>query len=184
MALQDILDAITAEADQQIAEARSVHQKALTEMREEGERKTAKRKQEIAVQKEARKEQMSAKAETHASMQKRNAILSKKQVLLDSAYDSVVEKLGTLDAGKVEPLLRACIKQITVNGEIRPAEKHAQLIKKLAPSEQFRMGDPVKSVGGFLFVSEKEEQDFTFEHLVQHVLRPATELETSQALFS
>lgn len=183
MALQDILGAISAEADRQISTARSAHQKQLSQIREQSERGTARRRQEIEALKENKIEQMRRKAEGHAETLRRHSLLETKRKLLDGVYDAVVEELGALPDQKVEPLLRSCLKRITAHGEIRPAARHAALLKRLAPSEQFTMGKPIEAKGGFLFVSEKREQDFRFETIVHDTLKPETELETSRALF-
>ncbi|PIR48327.1 hypothetical protein COU80_05145 [Candidatus Peregrinibacteria bacterium CG10_big_fil_rev_8_21_14_0_10_55_24] len=184
MALADILVAISSHADQRIAEARTVHQKHLTQLREASERAIAGKKQSIAQQKEQRKNQLKAKAENHAAMVKRNALLRKKRELLDSTYAAVTEKLSALPPNTVEPLLRACLKSIRGKGIIHPARKHADLLKRLADSAQFSMGEPIDAAGGFLFSSLKQEQDCTFEHLISEVLRPQTELEVSRSLFT
>lgn len=184
MALQDILAAITAKADKKIEQARADLQKENSQLRQESEKRIAKRKQEIEVSKQQKLDQMKAKAETHASAVKRNAVLSKKKELLDRLYGKVAEDLAELSDKEIEPLLRKCVKGIKAKGEIYPSKKHAALLKKICPSEQFRIKDPKHFKGGFLFVSEREEQDFTFEHLVEEVLRPKTELETSHTLFS
>jgi vacuolar-type H+-ATPase subunit E/Vma4 len=184
MALQDILTAITAQADLQITEARSAHQKRLTEMRESSERMLSTKKQEIAQQKEQKKLQLKAKTQAHAESASRNAALTKKQELLDRLYQKVSDSLSNLPEDKVEELLRICLKQIPQKGVIHASKKHAALLKKLAPSEQFKMGDNANSSGGFLFVSDKKEYDFTFEHLIESMLRPHTELDISNELFA
>lgn len=184
MALADILAAIIAQTDQKITEARTEHQKSVTKMREESERKASGFKQQLQKQKEQKKQQLHAKAVAHGESKMRNATLEKKQELLDRMYEKVAKELGSLSDSEIEPLLRACVKQIKAKGVIHPAEKHANLLKKICPSEQFRIEGKAKASGGFLFVSEKQEEDYTFEHLVQETLRPQTELETAQALFS
>ncbi len=184
MALQDILAAITAEADKCIADARKEHQRSVTQMREESERNLSTKKQEIAVSKKQKMDQLSAKAHTHAQAQKRNAVLTKKKEVLDVVFIKAAKELSALSDKEIEPLLRACIKGIKAKGIIHPSAKHAELLKKICPSEQFRIEKPTNANGGFLFVSEKEEQDFTFEHLMEHVIRPSQELTTSQSLFS
>ena len=184
MALQDILDAISAQADQQITDARSAHQKALTQMREASERTLAKRKQEIAAQKEQKKLQLKAKTGAHAEAQKRNAVLTKKQELLDRLFTKITEELAAAPENEVEELLRVCLKKISLKGTIHASKKHSALLKKLAPSEQFAMGEDSKSKGGFLFVSDTQDFDFTFEHLVEGTLRPQAELEVSRELFA
>lgn len=184
MALQDILAAITAQADAQIAAARQAHQKELTELREESERSIAKRKQEIATSKQQKMEQLTAKAHTHASVDKRNAVLRKKKELLDTVFAKTLDALAALPESEVEPLLRACIKAISGKGEIHPAACHEALLKKICPSEQFSLQKPTNAKGGFVFVSKTAERDCTFEHLVEHVLRPKMELSISQQLFA
>lgn len=184
MALQDILDAIIAQADQQITSARSGHQKRISEMREAAERSQAKKKQDLAMQKEKKKAQMQLKAQAHAETSKRNTVLQKKRELLDQLYSKTLEQLAALPDDKVEPVLRTCLKSITTKGTLHPSEAHAALLKKIAPSEQFTMGKPVSTKGGFIFSSPKAEQDCTLEHLVKEWLRPQTELDVSQKLFS
>ncbi|MBU2213715.1 hypothetical protein KKC44_01415 [Patescibacteria group bacterium] len=184
MALDDILAAITAQADHQIKETRSIHQKNLTKIREQGERTVATKKQEIAAQKEQRKAQLTAKTQNAAAMLKRNALLNKKQELLNKTYDNVIEELGKLPHDKIDPLIRACLKSIRDEGTVHPAKEHEGLVKKLADASRFHLGEPVKAKGGFIFVSKTKERDCTFEHLVSEILRPMSELEISQLLFS
>lgn len=183
MALQDILDAIGSEIDKQIADARSAHQKQLSQIREESEQTLARKKQEITAQKERKKEQMRHKATSHAETLRRNAVLQKKRALLDNVYAAVTEELAKLPETKSERLLQACLARITTKGEIRPATAHAALLKRLASSEQFTVGEPIEAKGGFLFVSGKQEHDFRFETIVETIVRPRTELATSRSLF-
>jgi len=181
--LKDILEAITAETDKQIAAARSEHQRGLTDLREQSERRLSTRKQEIAVSKEQRKGQFKAKAEAHAESHKRNALLSKKRELLDRVYAKVANDLSKIPDDKAEKLLRTCLKKISDKGEIFPSKKHEALLKKIAPSEQFSLKNASDATGGFLFSSKTQEYDCTFEHLVQEWLRPKTELEAAHLLF-
>ena len=183
MALQDILKAIIAEADQQIESERKVHQKHLSTLKEQSEQRTAKRKQEIAVQKESRKDQMRAKSEAHAQMIERNAELKKKQELLDDLFGKVVTELGKMSDNEVEEFLNKCVKSIHAHGEILPSKAHADLLKRIAPSEKFKIGEPISASGGFIFISNKEEQDFTFEHLVSSYLKPKMEVEIANEIF-
>lgn len=183
MALQDILDTIGAEADQQIVSARSAHQKQLSQIREESEQALARSRQEIAAQKEHKIEQMRRKARGHADTLKRNSLLRAKREMLDDVFATVVQELGGLPDDKTETILRACLKQITDAGELRPAANHAALLQRLAPSEQFTMGAPIDAAGGFLFLSKKREQDFRFETLVHSSLRPKHELDVAHSLF-
>ena len=184
MALQDIINAIIAAADADIEQARRAHQQEMTNLREEAERSLATKKQEIASSRERKKEQLRSKAENHAAIQKRNAVLTKKRELLDRVFDAVVDKLVATDAAALETLLRSCLKTIAAKGTIHPASAHEALLQRLADSGQFTIGSTIDAKGGFLFVSDKEEADFTFEHLVQENLRSSKELDVSKQLFT
>lgn len=184
MALQDILDAITNEADQKIISARSEHQKLLSQMRETAERVQATKRQELAMQKEKKKTQLKMKTEAHASALKRNVILRKKRELLDRLYEKAVDQIISLPDDKIEPVLSSCLKDISVKGTIQPAAKHANLLRKIAPAEQFTIGENTSAKGGFVFISDRQEQDCTIEYLVQEWLRPRTELSVSRKLFT
>jgi V/A-type H+-transporting ATPase subunit E len=183
MALQDILAAISVEADRQIAEARTAHQNALTQIRQQSEQSLDRKRQDISAQKEQKLEQMRRKAEVHADTQLRNAQLQKKREILDRIYQKAIESLSQLPDKDVEALLKACLESIHDKGEIRPTKKHVALMQRLVGGD-LTLGDPVEGAGGFIFVSEKREQDFRFETLVQDVLRPKTELELAHSLFT
>lgn len=184
MALQDILDAIIAQSDLQITTARSEHQKRVSQLREAAERTQAKKRQDLAAQKEKKKAQLKMKAEAHAEAMKRNTVLRKKRELLDRLYNKATDALASVGDEKIEPLLRAYLKEIPHNGNLHPSEAHAALLKKIAPSEQFSIEKPIKAKGGFLYTSVKTEEDNTFEHRMQEWLRPQTELYISKALFT
>ena len=180
---EDIIDAIVAQTDEQIAQHRSAHQKHLSELREKSERNVASKKQEVSRSKEERKEQMIAKAHAHAAMFVRNAELSKKQELLNTLYEEVGKKLGNLPKDKLEGILKKLLSQIHAAGSLNAAKPHADLVQTLA-SNNFTVGETIDGVGGFVFHSDKQERDCTFEHLVLSVLRPATEVDSATSLFS
>ena len=181
MAFQDILDAIIAQSDKQIEQARSAHQKTLTSLKEQSAQRTAGRKQDIAVQTDAKKKQLEAKAQAHGHMMNRNAVLRAKQTSIDSLYDDVLAKLLTLPEDKLKTLLEACLGKLPKEGTLMPSKQHEAAIKKIAGG--MTMGDSIDAQGGFIFVTDKQEYNFTFEHLVQTSLRPATEIEVAHSLF-
>ncbi|MFA6259262.1 MAG: hypothetical protein WCX29_01490 [Candidatus Peribacteraceae bacterium] len=183
MPLQDILNAIAQDADTTIAQERAQHQKRLAAMREESERAIAKRKQAMGTQKEERKQQMLRKAQAHSAMLIRNAELRSKRALLDELYNKVVGKLATLTEKETEALLKRCLKSIVIKGAIHPSKSHQNLLKRIAPSEQFTVDETIDAAGGFRFIAEREERDCTYEHLVNEYLRPATEIEAAHKLF-
>ena len=92
--------------------------------------------------------------------------------------------MAELPEKDVETLMHVCLKKISQNGTIAPAKNHESLLKKIAPSEQFKICNTINATGGFVFSSETQEHDFTFEHIVAEYLRPQTELNVSKTLFT
>ncbi len=184
MALQDILDAITAEADQRIADARAAHQKRLSQLREESDRRLVKKKQDINAQREEKKRQMRLKADAAMAVDRRNALLARKRALLDAVYADMEAALAALPEARLRPLLDRCLDRIKGPGTIRPAAAHAPLLADLVKGRTgLTIGEPLDTSGGFLFVSDLEEHDETFAALIREQLRPRTEAAVAAALF-
>ena len=108
----------------------------------------------------------------------------KKQELLERCYGDVQKALAKSDSAALEAFLIDCLSGITGPGEIRPAAAHKALLEKVADKSRFTIGKPINAIGGFLFVSDKQEHDCTFERFVTGTLRPRTEVEVSRALFA
>lgn len=184
MAIDDLLAAITDETDRRIAEAKEAHRAQLSSMREDSERRLLKKRQDLSDQCADKEKQMRAKADVHIALNRRNAILQKKQSLLESFYDDVVAQMAEEKPAALESFLKKCLDGIEGKGEIRPAKKHEALIKKLADGKQFTIGRAIDAAGGFTFVSDDQEYDFTFEHIVRLQVRPHTEVEVASVLFA
>lgn len=182
MALDDILQAIKAHADSELAMARAAHERRTSEMRETSRRETERKEREIVGQKEQKLTHSAQKADVHAATLVRHAALKAKQRVLDDVYASVAVALAKAPESTIEALLRACLKNLPATGEIRPARAHAALLTKLAHKDH-AIGAPIDAAGGFVFVSKDRDVDCTFETLTERVLRPATELEISASLF-
>jgi hypothetical protein len=69
-----------------------------------------------------------------------------------------------------------------MKGTIHPTQAHEAILKKLAGSA-FTMGAVIPGKGGFRFSGATQDRDYTFEFLVHHVLRPATEMDTARTIF-
>lgn len=183
MALQDIISAITAEADRDIAALRKAHEERVSAAKAKHESALSSLKGTMSSQVASRKAQLLLKTKTHATMDRRNHISSAKQAVINAAFAESLALLAAQPDEKVEPLLRACLKRIKGAGTLHPSKRHEALIQKIAPSEQFMIATVTDAVGGFLFVGKSFEADFTFEHIVHGVLRPAKELEVADQLF-
>lgn len=182
MALQDILDSITGDADKRIAEATAEHKKRMKDMREESERSINRKRVQITEQRDQKKRQLKEKAESHARMVRTKALLAKKQEYMDTLYADVLDALTKLPKDKTEALLEKCLSTVKGKGTIVPSKHHEAALKKMLP-DGCEMGKAIDSAGGFRFVSDKEEHDFTYEFLVRGLLRPQTEVKMAHELF-
>lgn len=182
MALQDILTAIKQEADQRISSAQSEQKKLTKSMKEQRELAILDAQQRINEQKKRKMAQLKERAEAHAHMMSRHALLQKKQELLDDTYSHVIDALADLPKDKMEKFLETCLADIKSKGVIHPAKGSEAMLKKLAGEGQ-TIGDSIDAKGGFRFVGAKEERDCTLEFLVREVLRPVTEVRIAHELF-
>lgn len=181
MAFHDILRALTVATDGRIAKARHEAKVALDETRASFDAATAEKLAFIDSECERKKKNMERQVSAHALMSGRKALMKAKHGLMERTYERALEMLEALDAGKTEALLRALVDACPAGGTIRPTEKHAALVKKLADGRT--VGETVKGRGGFVFESTTAERDCRYETLVRDVLRPATELSVAETLF-
>ncbi len=181
MALSHILAAITAEADAAISAATKAHATALKEMSDAHERDVSSIRSTVKHQKSERLHQLKKRAESHTDMMLRHAVLQRKQELLDEFYASAIRELAALPAAQTERLLAAWIEKLPSKGTIIPSKTHEPMLKKLHGDHT--LAPAMQAAGGFRFVSEKEDRDYTYEFLVKHLLRPETEIEVAGQLF-
>lgn len=183
MAIHDILTAITAEADRQIAGLRAQHERTVADAKAKAVAELERLTAELEAQKRQKCDQLLRKTKQRADQLKRNAVLRRKRAMLDAVYASVLSAAAKQADDAFEPLLRACLTKARA-GEIRPAARHEALLKKLvAGHTHFTMGEPIDAQGGFLCVSKTQEHDFRLETIVRDILRPRTELAVSDKLF-
>lgn len=184
MALSDILKAIVEETDSRISEARSEHKKRVKELRERSETEILDIQRSIENQKKQKMAALKSRAESHVEMRARHLSLEEKRKVLDEAYALLLEKLAALPAKEQKAFLERCLKSIPEKGTLHPAPAHKKLLEELADEKKFTIGKPTQASGGFLFSSETQNRDYTYEFLAQHVLRPTTEVSAAHRLFS
>lgn len=184
MALQDIITAITSQADRDIAALRSAHEQRAAEMRTKQRGALDSLRSTMLRDVETRKSQLLLKVKTHAAVERRNRISGVKQSVINAAFAEAIAILSALPDEKVEPLLRACLKQIKGKGTLHASKRHETLLKKIAPSEQFTIGGVADAIGGFRFVGATSEADYTFECLVHGILRQKKGLDIANLLFT
>lgn len=183
MALQDIITAITSQADRDIAALREAHEHRVKDMRTQQKEAMASLRSTMLQEVEVRKSQLLQKVKTHAAVERRNRISAVKQAVVNAAFSEAIAILSSLPDEKIEPLLRACLQQIRGHGTLHASKRHAALLRKIAPTERFTIDSVTDVIGGFRFVGATSEADYTFEHLVHGVLRRKKELDVARVLF-
>lgn len=183
MALQDIVTAITAHADREVAALRSAHERVVHALHAQHQDALNTLRSSLSERMEARKAQLISKTKAHAMIDRRNRIASAKQDLITVVFAETLGMLSTLPDGDIKPLLQACLQRIKGKGMLHPSKRHEALLRTLASSEQFTIGTSSDAAGGFLFVGTRSEADFTLEHIVHGLLRPRSELDIGRLLF-
>jgi len=180
MSLQHLLAAIIDQTDREIAQTENAVAKRLAEKKAVSDKALSAHLSSIDEQVTKRKAMLRAKAETHANLSMRSELLTAKQQMIDEVFSAVMEKVSLLPDAEMEPVFRTLLASLPDGGEIRPSKKHAALVQKVAGGR--KIGSPIESKGGFMFISEKEERNCTFEHLVGTELRSKQELMVARSL--
>lgn len=183
MALTHIRQAITSEADATIKGLAADHAAAVQTLKDAHKQGLQHIRTTALQQKTQKLHQLRSRAEGHANMLTRHAVLQRKQEILNDLYLSVAESLAKMPEADLEKLLRQWMETLPEGGTILPAKPHAALLKKLCGSK-FELGDPILASGGFRYVGKKENRDCTFEFLVKEILRPETEIAIATQLFA
>lgn len=184
MSYQDIITAITDQADREIRQRRTLHDERIRALRARHEAALAALRERMKRQVEMRKVQLRTVASTHISMERRNRLTAAKLQILDEVFSAAAKKIASLPADDSEKILRACLSRIKESGVIRPSRAHAELLKKLVSPDQFRIEEPIDALGGFRFSGKKSEADFTVEALVRGSLRAHKEVDIAHLLSS
>ncbi len=183
MALSHIRQAITSEADSVIKSLTADHTSAVQTLKDAHKQSLQHVRTTISQQKTQKLHQLRSRAEGHASMLTRHAVLQRKQEILNDLYQSVAESLAKLPAADLEKLLHQWIDTLPEGGVILPAKPHAAILKKICGSKH-ELGESIPASGGFRYVGKRENRDCTFEFLVQEILRPETEIAIAAQLFA
>lgn len=162
MALADILAAIAQQAEKQIADLVAAAARDKEALKKQADEAIAAYENELHAQTEQQKKQLKKKAETEVEMNRKKALLQAKRDALDAVYAKVLEEVQKLPAAKKKKLEDA------LKAALKGRKGKTESVKE----------------GGFIFVSDNAEEDYSFEHLVNEVLRPQTELDVSANLFA
>lgn len=184
MALADILRAITQETDEHIAGVRAEHAQWMQQLQKESDAKILEHRRAIQERKTRDMAVLSVRADAHVAMRERHLLLEQKRLVLDEAYQSLLEKLRAQPEQLQRAFLEKCLAAIPGDGTIHPTAAHEALLKELADTKRLSFGKPVRGSGGFRFSSETEERTYTYEFLAEYLLRPETEVDAAHRLFT
>lgn len=178
MALSHILDAVSASAEEQIQTLTDSHEKRVLHMRESADNEISEIERTVRQRTDEQCRQLVSEAEARSLQEHGARMLAARREVLDEVYEEALQEIGNLPEDRVKPLVLEWLQSLPVEseGDIRPAERHEQLIREaLQKHSPITIGSSIQTSGGFRFESEKEERDYTFEGITHTVLRPKTE---------
>lgn len=190
MALTDILQKITNEANKKAAFIKQVANDEIRKIEKEAKAKADARKSEIEEKIETQSAAVIEKSKTLATMEWRSQILKEKREVIDQAYEEVKKKLNTLDSNEylklMTEMIKYAMKSVEKGSLIVPADRRKQTEEAVqqAGAEYQVESETNDFKGGFILSSGKVEINLSFPYLVQKIVRPATELEVAKILFS
>lgn len=189
MALNDILQKITEEADKKTAFMKQVASKEIKKIEEEAKAKAEAKKKEIEEKIEINSISIIKKSKTLAQMAGRSQTLKEKREVIDKAYEEVESELNSMEDSKYSELMSKMLRHVMKSAQkgtlIVPADRKKQMQDALSKANaDFQIeSDTDEFKGGFVVASGKVEINLSFPYLIQRVVRPATELEVAKILF-
>ncbi len=190
MALNDILQKISDEANKKAAFMKQVADTEIKKIEEEAQAAAEARKQELEAKIEAQSLSIISKSKTLAKMTGRSQTLKEKREVIDQAYEELEKELNTLDSSEYLKLVTHMLKhakQSTEKGKLTvPADRRKLTEEAIEKANaDFHVKEETHDFkGGFILQSGKVEINLSFPYLVQKVVRPSTELEVAKILFS
>lgn len=190
MALTDLIQKITDEANKKAAFMKQVADEEIKKIKDEAGKKAEVRKSEIDKKADDKSSSVMEKAKTLASMEARSQMLKEKREVIGLSYSNVQKKLEEMSSADYTELITKMLQSVSKNSSkgslIIPSSRKKETedaIKKA--NVDYKVEDSTKNiVGGFILTSGKIEYNLTFSYLIEKIIRPATELEVAQILFS
>lgn len=178
MALSHILDAVSASAEEQIQTLTDSHEKRVLRMRESADGEISEIERTVRQRTDEQCRQLASEAEARSIQEHGARMLAARREVLDEVYEETLQEVGNLPEDRIKPLVLEWVHSLPLEskGVVYPAERHEQLIRESSQKyPTITIGNPIRTSGGFRFESEKEERNYTFEGIVDTVLRPKTE---------
>lgn len=187
MALNDILEKIKKEAKKKVDEIEKERGEKIKEIEADYHQKIEKKKKAILEKVKKETEKKVKQAQIKLSLATKNAILTKKQDILDNFWQEILDYLVKLPEKEylkiVSHLLARCPKE---KGEIISAQGKEKIVKEAiarAKKNYILAKETTQIKGGFIYRSELLEIDASFEALVRE-LREKLDVRVTKILFT
>ena len=190
MALSDIIQKIIDEANKKSAFMKQVANDEIQKIQQEAQEKAEIRKREIADSAEIKCQSVLDKAKVLAKMENDSLLLKEKRDVIDSVYAAAKKELVGMSSADYSKLLVSMLKHASSSmpkGNLIVASGQKKQIEEAVSkaSADYHVKEESSSFdGGFIVYDSKTEINFSFEYLIDKVLRPSTELEVVNILFN
>ena len=186
MALSDIVAKILAQAKLEAEQVERDLKAEAAAIFTENEKKIAAMKEQLATKTADKVKQMKMKTKVLIDSEKQNAILNKKRDILQDLFRRSREEFCAMSPSEMQEILTAAFAKIPESsGTVLPAAGATAVVKSAMKNagQNFSLGDEGDFEGGFIFMGEKVEIDFSFAAVFEKEVRPKLELEISQMIF-
>ncbi len=186
MALNDIKQSITQQAQQRADEIISQARSEANTLKQEWDKKHAEKQVKLLTAAQKKAQQKIQQASFSLQAQAQTLVLNKKQKALESVYVKALEELSKLDDVALVELFTSLLDKLpAVEGEIKATEAHQSAVKKALKKSDAKATvskEVIKAKGGFVFISDSVEIDNTFETLINNI-KEAITLDVANLLF-
>lgn len=190
MALSDILQKITDEANKKAAFMKQVADDEIKKINEEANKKADEKRKYIESKGEAKCLSIVEKAKVLAKMESNSSLLREKREVISDVYTGLEKELNSLDSSEYVKLLTAMMKgaseKMPKGSLIVPTGKKDQTEEAVQKANvEYHIKEETNDFkGGFIIHDSKAEVNLSFSYLISKTVRPVTELEVAKILFS
>ena len=190
MALDDILQKISDEADKKTAFMKQVADDEIKKIEAESQVRAEKRRSEIKQMAEEKYQSILEKANILAKMEGQSAFLVEKRKMIADVYQALQASLAQLDGVAYAELLVRMLKSAALQlpeGKMTvPCGRKEEMEKAIKKAGVFyaiaHESPDIKD--GFILNDHRVEMNMTFIYLIDKIVRPHTELEVAKILFN
>ena len=184
MALQDILDHILAQAKVKTDTITKQADADVAHLREAAVTAEAEAIEAVHTAAASKQKALTKKVQSYVTHERKSRCLSAKRAVIDEAFVSALEQLKQLPQDVKEKMYASLINRLPKTGDIIPAAGDAALIAKVTKKAgEYKVNGELEASGGFVFCTDTQEVDFTFETIMRQQIEMQVEGEVAKKLF-